>query len=65
MEQLAGLVQSVTTSSASATYSGSLVLQAVGGQVVTVAINNATRFDSEDDNASSPSQLRAGTFPRG
>jgi hypothetical protein len=62
VEQLAGLVQSVTVSSTNAAFTGSFVLQTVGGQNVTVEINNATQFDSENDNASGLSQLSAGTF---
>jgi hypothetical protein len=62
VEQLAGLVQSVTTSIANAGFTGSFVLQTMGGRTVTVEINNATQFDSENDNANSLSQLTAGTF---
>ncbi|HXJ95381.1 MAG TPA: DUF4382 domain-containing protein [Terriglobia bacterium] len=62
VQQVAGLVQSVASSSTNAGFTGSFVLQTVSGQNVTVEINNATQFDSENDNATGLSQLTADTF---
>ncbi len=62
VEQVAGLVESVTTSSTNPTFTGSFVLETVSGRSLTVEINNATQFDSENDNVGGLSQLAAGTF---
>jgi len=61
IEQLSGVVQSVTTTSTNSAFTGSFTIQGEGGTVYTINTTSKTRFDSRAG-VKSLSDLTVGTF---
>ncbi|HEV2175615.1 MAG TPA: DUF4382 domain-containing protein [Terriglobia bacterium] len=62
VDELTGLVQSVSTTSSTASFTGSFTLLTEDGSVRTVNTTSSTEFDSEEEDNSGLGQLAAGIF---